>query len=407
MKYYRNYELANTYHVSQSSVGKWVEAARKGKLDLELIQSGDKSYIAATSKNRATIEAMVRERKKYFNTRSLKIVSPKPEFYELFAPDQILDIITNLEVAREIPRQYNYFGEGANNWDKYVMQRVEEESPNAPTLAEAKQLAMNQSYLDALLARYKRVNIIDVGPGNALPIKQFLQHILDSGKLGRYLAIDISPEMLAIAERNIKKWFGDRVSFEADIRDITHERFIDQLAPASFDVFNAEAMNLVLLLGGTLGNFAWPDEVLRVVYHSMGRNDLFVYTLKLDEEKNRHIFDFTANPGALSPNHRLVFDFLNIDDSFYEVETGYDKARSERYSRVRLTVALSIVFEFPEGRRQLDFEKDDTILLWRYKHQTADEVIDQFKANGFNVLQSSQTEDQEFLLVVCNIAPKN
>jgi len=403
MNYYKNVEIAKLYNVSRSAVGKWVEAARKGKLDLQMVDESGKSYIAATSKNLAIIEAMVRDRKKYFNKLSHKIIKPKPEFYELFAPEQILDIISNLEISGEIPRQYNYFGKGADIWDEYIQRRLAEGDKKSATFAAPLQLAMNRSYLDNVLGKYERINIIDVGPGNALPVKGLLTQLLSRGKLGRYLAIDISPEMLVVAQRNIKKWFGNRVAFEADVRDITHERFADQLARTSLSS-PSEEVNLILFLGGTLGNLFWPDEALRVFYHSIGLNDFFVYNLKLDNDKSRQTFDFAAKPSEDFRKSHFAFDLLDFDESCYEAETGYDPERGERFARVRINVALSIVFDLPGGQKQVDFEKDETIMLWRYKHQTADNVMDQFKANGFDILQASMTEDREFLMLICSVA---
>ncbi|MEV6241033.1 L-histidine N(alpha)-methyltransferase [Lentzea sp. NPDC051838] len=391
--------------MSQSAVGKWVDSASKGKLKLALIQDNGKSYIAATTRNRTLIEAMVQERKKYFNGLSLKTISPKREFYELFNPDHVLDIIANLDIRGETLRQYNYFGDGAASWDRYQNRLIEENSPSSPTRT-VEQLAMSRSYIDSILAKYKHINVIDVGPGNAFPVKDLLSRLLEQGKLGRYLAIDISADMLAIAERNIKEWFNGAVNFEADIRDITHERFADQLAGAYIGEQADDTINLVLLLGGTLGNLAAPDEALRVIYHSMGRNDLLLYNLKLDTDDNRSLFDFhpETKSVALSPTHSYLFDLLNIDQSYYAVDMGYDPRSRGRFIRAKLKVALSIKFELQAGTRQVDLQKDESILLWHYRHQSADDVIEQFKRNGFNTLQASQTGDHEFLLVICDLA---
>ena len=85
----------------------------------------------------------------------------------------------------------------------------------------------NLGAIDLLLADSTKINLIDIGPGNALPVKGLLQHLLNTGKLHRYIAVDISESMLHIAERNIKAWFGDQVKFEGYVKDITYERFDD------------------------------------------------------------------------------------------------------------------------------------------------------------------------------------
>jgi len=214
MLYFTNQELAVAHHVSVRTVRNWIESAKAGKLDLVLHTKGERTYVANTSKNMAVIKVLAENGKKYRPHRSQKTVSPKPEFYELYTQEQLFDIVSNLEINHEIPRQYNYFGEGAKNWDNYAVRLSEEDAPSLLN-ASVELLEHNQEYLDHLLKHYEQVNIIDIGVGNAMPVKNFLAHLLAQNKLGRYIAIDISPTMLEIAEKNIRKWFGDKINYEA------------------------------------------------------------------------------------------------------------------------------------------------------------------------------------------------
>src|SRR5687767_11586436 len=120
MLYFKNTELAESHHVTLRTVLNWVQAAKEGKLDLDLHTEKNKSYVANTARNIATIEELVEKRRKYRNTKAVKVITPRPEFYELFNQEQIYDIVNNLEIHHEIPRQYNYFDGGADHWDKYV-----------------------------------------------------------------------------------------------------------------------------------------------------------------------------------------------------------------------------------------------------------------------------------------------
>ena len=130
MKYYKNTEIAALFHVSEKAARNWVEATQQGKLNLELFEKDGRFFIANTSKNMQVMEDLVSERKKFKNTRSYKVITPKPEFYDLFSPEQIYEIITNLEIHREIPRQYSYFNGGAGHWDLYAQRLAAEETPN-------------------------------------------------------------------------------------------------------------------------------------------------------------------------------------------------------------------------------------------------------------------------------------
>jgi len=403
MIYFKNVELAEKYHVSLGTVRNWIRAAAENKLALTLHTEGERMFIANTSSNLAVIEQLVSKGKKYRNTKAAKEVAPRAEFYKLYNQAQIYDIVNNLETHHEVPRQYNYFGGGANNWDRYSQKLASEVTPNVLTRT-IELLGDNRSYLDKLLASYKRVNVVDIGPGNAFPARDLLGHLLDQKKLGRYIAVDISSVMIEIARRNIGQWFNHKVPFEGFQADITHERFGSLLAEEYLQDGN-ETISLILFLGGRRVNKKKTDGAFETINDSMNRHDLLVYTDKLDSEASRNYFDF--NPGAdasrLAPNHRFIFDLLNIDESFYDVERGFDQRRGHRYIRVRLKVALRINFSFDIGEHSVELEKGETILLWRAWEVSAQDIIDQQERTDFHVLQASQSEDQGYILTVSRV----
>jgi len=404
MLYFKKAELAETYHVSEKTVTNWIKEAKNGKLDLELREAQGRAWIANTTRNIVLIEQLVEKRKKFRNTRGTKTISPNTAFYATYNQQQIFDIASNLDIHREIPYQYGYFDGGADYWDKYAQRLASEEVSNSLTSA-IRQLQTSQEYVDHLLARYSRVNVIDIGPGNAMPVKGLLQHLLDLGKLGRYVAVDISPTMLEIVKRNVKLWFGPLVPFEGHVADINYERFIELLAVDAVGKDANNTINLVIALGGTFTNLRSPDGAFKTIHDSMNRNDLFVYSLKLDSDAARRYFDFgiDANVSALNVKSRMVLEMLSLDESFYDVEMGFDQERRERYTRIRLKIALTIHFELENGERSVVFNKNDTILLWRSWHQGVQDVIRQLDHNDFDVLQTSLTEDKEYLLAISRV----
>lgn len=404
MIYFKNTELAKKYHVSLGTVRNWIKAAAEGQLELTLHQQDDRTYIANTDSNIAAIEQLVSDNKKYRNSKSAKIVAPQAEFYRLYNQAQIYDIVTNLEMYHEIPRQYNYFGGGASNWNRYMQRFVSEDGATQPTMT-ATLFERNRSYFDDLLAKYKRVNVVDIGAGNAMPVRGLLAHLLAQKKLGRYIALDISTEMIKIARTNIEKWFNDQVNFEGYESDINYERFGNLLAEESLSAGAEDTVNLVLFLGGTPGNLRNPDGAFRIIHDSMRPNDLLVYTGKLDTEASRRYFDWNVEPSTtrLAPNHRFILDLLNIDPSFYDIEMGFDERNRQRFVRVRLKVSLAIRFEFDAGERVLEFSKGETILLLRAWGVTAYDVWRVFDRNDFYTLHSTQTEDRQYILTVSRV----
>ena len=398
--------MVNTYHVSLRTVHNWIEGAKQGKVELELYKADGRTYIADTPENLVCLERLSEKGKKFRNTLYDKVITPKPEFYELYSKRQILDIITNLTIYKEIPRQYNYFDGGANNWDKFALHMWDQKVPNL--LKSTVQLIhANLGVLDLLLNRADKVNIVDIGPGNGLPVKELLSHLLKSGKLHRYIAVDISESMLKIAERNINDWFGSQVKFEGYVKDVTYERFDDLIVDDMLNQGKERTVNLALLLGATPMNFREPYDTLKVIYKSLGKDDLLIYTDKPDSEAERRSFGVNSEPGpgarALSSKYSFIFDLLNIDESLYDVEMGFNKADRERYIRVRLKAALSIRFKFKDGERTVDLEKGESILLWRVWHQAALEIISEFEKRGFRLLQAGLTEDRQYFLSVSGV----
>lgn len=404
MLYFKHSELAKHFNVSLRTVHNWIDATRLGKLDLDLHIEGDKTYVANTARNIASVTRIVEGRRKYRNKIAAKSVQPKPEFYTIYNEHQIYDIATNLEVHHEIPRQYNYFNGGANHWDKYAERLVVDEEPNLVN-STIKLLKTNQGYLDDLLSRFKRINVIDIGVGNAYPVKDLLAHLLKQNKLGRYIALDISPAVLSIAQNNIKSWFGDAIKFEGYEYDISYDRFSDLLVQEYAREDAKDTANLVLLLGGTLSNMRAPDGGYKIIHDSMGVNDYLVHSTKLDTEATRRYFDFDLRPGEtkLAAIHSLVVDLLNIDKSFYTVEMGYDPELKQRFERIRLNVSLTITFAFSSGQRAVELNKGDAILTWRGLQQTTVDVNEQFARNDFDLLHSSQTDNREYILTVSRV----
>lgn len=397
MKYFKNTELAKLYNVSEKSVRNWIDAAQAGKLDLQLHTENGKPYIANVAHNTLLIKTLVAKGKKYKNTRGFKVARPIQKFYDLYSRKQILDIISNLDIYREIPLQYTYFNSGARHWDEYTQSLLEQDAPNALTNT-LNLLEVNLNYIDSILKEYDYVNIVDIGPGNGLPIRGVLEHFLDEGKLKRYIGIDISHDLMDIAQKNIKEWFGERVASEWHIRDISYERFDDLLAPETFAAESGSTLNLIFFLGGTINNFREPGHVLTTIHDSMGKDDILLASKKLDTDQARRSFEVAG-----SGNMLLVLKLLNIDQSFYVLEQYFDERKMSRELQARLNIALNIEFEMDGQKKVLELNKGDRILLWRAWHQTGIAVIDQFDANGFEILQATRSLDMDYLLLATKI----
>jgi SAM-dependent methyltransferase len=405
MTYFKNVDLASKYNISEATVRNWVKMTKEGKLNLTLHEEKGRTYVANDPSNIKIIEKLVSENKKYRNSKAAKTVTPKPEFYKLFDQNQIYDIVRNLEIHHEIPRQYNYFDGGADEWDRYIKNLTSSETPSIPKRT-IDLLKVNAGIIDYYTAEQTKLNIVDIGAGNAQPVKDFLKGLLERKILNKYIAIDISPTMLKIAEQNIREWFGNEVIFEGHQLDITKERFAHLLINDYLADGTKNSANLVLLLGSTPSNFREPDDVFRIINDSMNPNDLFLYDsdLKTDNALPEW-FQFDAKPGKpkLLERHRLVFNLLNIDDSLFDVEMGFDPETKQQHTRAKFKVAITLNFQFEDGTRSVELNKGDQILLWRFLHVGIADIASQLEHNNFYLLHSSHTQDRRQVLTISEV----
>jgi uncharacterized SAM-dependent methyltransferase len=405
VRYFKNTELAKLYHVSEKSVRNWIRAAAEGKLELQLHTENDKSYVANTSANSHALDQLVLKGKKYKNTRSFRVVSPTKEFYELYKRTQVLDIISHLAIHHEIPTLYSYVDGGAKFWDHYAMRLSEEQSPSL-LKSTVELLDATAPTIDRFLDDHPKVNVVDLGPGNGLPVRSTLERLLKQGRLKRYIAIDGSQAMLDIVEDNIKTWFHGKVHYEGYIRDFSTERFDDLLADEYVGESSDVPANLILLLGGTLNNLRMPNQALQTINSSLGADDLLLYGGYLDTPSTRRYFDFNVASNQ-KIRSELILNFLGIDDSLYDLEQKFDSNRLTRLIGFRPKVDLTIKFELPNGFRYVELLKNEPIVLWRSWHLDRAAIFKLLDQNSFNIVQGTTSRDQEHVLITSKIKTLN
>lgn len=393
MHYYKSAELAKLYNVSRRTVTNWVKQTQEGKLDLELAEENGESYIIKSSLNQAQLDRIVSERQKYLNHRSRKYISPKQEFYEIYNDQQILDIIQNLTLYKELPLQYTYFSRGAEIWNNFRSRPEGRFDTN--DLIEG-----SVSYLNTALKDFDKVNVIDIGVGNGMAAYGILAHLKESGKLNKYIGIDISKDMLATATKNIQDWFSNEVPVEGHVRDISHQLFGDIIAePIDPQAETQRTINVVLLFGGSISNFKDPGDILRIISRSMGSEDLFMCHFKLATEAVKNRLSFIE---YYQKQSEYLLDLMGIDESFYEREIGTDETK--RFGRIRLNRTVKIDFILPKGRWSVNIKKNETILTYRAT------LNDQFKTprhlfndNGLNPLLVTKTLNNAGMLILANL----
>lgn len=401
MQYHKHNDVANNYHVSLKTVHNWITATKESKMALDLLEERGNVYIANTPNNERLLTQLANKGKKYRNTKAIKVVEPSDDFYKLFNKRQILDIITNLNIRHEIPCDYNYLGDGARNWDEHENQNVNEKSSAVCNTIEL--IDANMQRILALVQDYRHVNIIDIGPGNGLPVANLIKALVKTNQLKKYIAIDISSEMLSINKKKIEAYIRQTdVQYHAYVRDILHEQFGEIIAPDMLTKQGEESINIVLFLGGTINNLRNPSLAYNSIDGSISHKDIFITTCRLDTKTARQQFSHVNYIGhGISPLHKYILNLLGIDAHHFTCEMGFDASAKERYIKVRLDTSIAIKFRrTPHIDQVVCLEKGETIQLWRAWHKTATDIINDLETNGFELLQSSISQDRQYLLTI-------
>lgn len=405
MKYLKNIEIAEQYKISPNTVGNWIESAEKN--GLHLVTENHRKYIINNSSNHMVLKDLSRKGKKYKNTKSLRIVEPTEEFYETFDEKQIIDIISSLEVYKEVDMKYTYFNKGGKIWDEYI-QRVMTD-PHPYTVKSTIQLLKNNAYyLYDLINKYKYVNIVDIGAGNAYPVKELLKFFIKKGILKRYIAIDYSPILLDIAQNNVKNWYGDKIEVEAHNLDINYDMFKDILFKNSYrETAESDTVNIILFLGSTIENQRLYFQSLDRIKNSMGQNDIFVLGHRLDSETSRREIHFNA-PDPSIPNsdisqYMMVLKLLNIPEDAYEVERFYSEKQKSRLFQAKLKTDIQINFKTKNFNKTLILSNKDKMIFFRHGHHTFSSVVNTLDNIGFTVLHATTALIYEQVVVISKI----
>jgi len=396
MKYYKHSQLVKEYNVSDRTVRNWVEASLQGKVDLKLFEQKGRYYVADSVANQSVLEGLAEQGKKYRNSRSTKSVDVSPQFYRTFTPFQQRDIINGLEKERELSWHYSYFGGAADYWNDYLMELHSAGKGNLITNT-IDTIKLNFSYLESLIEQYDHVNLINICTGNNIAIHDLVSRIKASGKLRRLIGVDISGDMLDIAEKNIERWFGDSVSMERRVQDIRNQPIDISENDGVVDAPNT--LNIFLMVAGPLKNFRQPSRVLKTINQSMGKDDLLITTTKRDTPETRAFFDFNVKGDSDPLDHSgFLARLLNIDKSFYDVALGHDEEK--RYKSITLKVNLSINFQEGNSHHTVSMEKGESILIWKADQFSDEKLVELLNTSGFDCLLTSQSLDQQLLLTL-------
>jgi len=359
MSFYKTYtDISNEFRVAKTTVTRWVEGALEGKNNLQIERSDKKVEVLKNEHNFLEMTKLKAEGSKYRGNAIVKETEPSQLFYDTFSDEEVIEIIHSLEIKKEVPRKYCYRRVGAELWDKFILDN--EPIGKYPTGEKLKTLLHESfGYINYKLRDFTKVNLIDIGPGNAFPVKETIERLIKENKLNKYIAIDISEEMLDICEKNIKTWFP-QIQFERYLGDAETVN----LSKICFSGHSDGVVNLILYLGSTIGYHKNQSKLFDNIHSGIEKNDLFIYSNTIDNEKSRSSFVYAKDPKNLKL-HTWIAEEIGIDIPLIELVATYSEEEQGKLLELKLDKDYTIKFVVGKASKIVNLYKGDCLRVWR------------------------------------------
>lgn len=135
---------------------------------MQIANIGNKTVILDSEHNQNLIQSLKIKGKKHITQLNKIIVEANPKIYEIFNKQQLTEIISSLTSRSEIPYKFSYFDQGAILWDEY--HRILSQKKDSFVNNDYQLLFENIDNTINRIKNYKKVNFIDIGCGNGLPV---------------------------------------------------------------------------------------------------------------------------------------------------------------------------------------------------------------------------------------------
>ncbi|WP_181852874.1 L-histidine N(alpha)-methyltransferase [Nostoc sp. ATCC 53789] len=336
------------------------------------------------------------------STAISRTAKPSSEFYSIFSEEEILGIIFALEMRREIPLKYSYKGRGAKIWDdfyqKYIIPRWYRTSN-----VEIELLKNNFKYFNDNIKSGEKINIVDVGAGNSYPVKHFVQRLNKLNKVNKYVALDISEELLNLSKNNFKKWFP-KVEFISSTIDIENNCVPKTLFQNKADLEIDNTAKIFLHLGVTIGNHQNRDKVFKNFRESMGRNDFLVFTNEIGSNSK---WDGNVRGGCkyhVEEIYGWVKNKVGIESEDCELVRKYDLKTDSIVANMRFNHDYTINFSRMGIDKKIEISEGEEITIWRHHKYEMPKLLQELERSGLQLIQYSTDKYKSHIMVICKVA---
>ena len=307
-------------------------------------------------------------------------MEPEEELFKIMSDVQIRELIASISTFNEIPLKFEYLGRGAEHWAQVAEEREESGGINAKEVEVWKNV---EGIVRRELEGIKFLHVVDIGCGTGRPAFLLMDILEDMCIEFDYIAVDISPSMVEMAERNVKKRYGVRT--DSIVVDLENE-----LLPFK----HWKESTIFLFLGSTIVNFSWPEQVMwRIRKTMLGQDVLAVSTLvgvpKTGKEIEEELSHYRTPESERFVSY--IIELLNIPHTL-EMIWNYEKKRVEVLATVTENVVLDI-----KGHK-IPLRRGEKIILGISHRYPFEKVTSLLHSMKFLTEHITTTRDRRYML---------
>ncbi|MFH0714873.1 MAG: L-histidine N(alpha)-methyltransferase [Candidatus Diapherotrites archaeon] len=301
---------------------------------------------------------------------------------------QTAEFLTALRGRKEIPLKFEYLRKGAENWKKTV---------------ESKTYGLGKMENELIQENAKRIvqdvgkaNIVDIGCGTGEKAFPFIQEMKRLAR-PKYIAFDISPEMIALAKTNLEKRFP-KLNTRFVVADFEQSNLAEEMESIREKNFKK---SLFLFLGNTVGNVSDKSRVLANLRDSMTLEDNLLVGIELfDLGRISKIFDHYRNSPEAKVAMLNTLNYFGVSehDGKFVVSFNREKSQAEAHFVMKRACKLKL------GSRQILLRKGDNILVMTSYKATPKQLQILLADSGFVILQLYLSPQEDYALILCKPA---
>ncbi len=298
----------------------------------------------------------------------------------------------SVKEKKELPHKFAYFAAGASSWVTIC-----KDLDYNLGVREITALRKFLEKLDDDLSRSDKWNILHLGSGEGREISPIVD-ILRTQRIGSYALVDISPELLRLAESFGREKYKD-INFTSHALDITIAE--GDISPVASALKRGVAhKNLIFLVGN--GAIIANGSVFDNVKNSMGHEDRFVLTietyLESREEEILSQFKIPSIIKLLAEPLSLIGIYEDSPQDFMEFKYNRDQSLVEVYFSFELWVK-----KYPEKQTSLFQNFPNTFKIFASFRPMREKLEQLLTSKGFIIEKNETFDNEKCCGVMCRV----